>query len=235
VTFYRAGRYAEAVAALHRAAELQPDNATTHQMLGTAYHAMDDTPNAIASYERATRLGNAAAYTNLGILYAAAGDLTASASAREEAVRLEPKSALKRHNLAAIYARLGRPAEARREYERTVELCREELRIKPNDGVMLSTLALTELKLRRVPAAESDLTRALELSPANPDVRYTEAVMMASLGHKDRAVAALERAVSAGYSARRALKDPDLASIADDPRVLQLSSVHGQKPGGGGT
>jgi eukaryotic-like serine/threonine-protein kinase len=235
ITFYRAGRYPEAVASLRRAAELQPDNATTHQMLGTAYHAMDDTRNAIASYEKATTLGNAAAFTNLGVLYAASGHLEASARAREQAVKLEPKSGLKRHNLASIYARMGREADARREYERTLELCHDELRVKPNDGVMLSTLALTELKLRRVSAAETHLERALRSSPNNADVRYAEAVIMASLGRRDRAVAALGRAVAAGYSVARASRDPDLAAVVSDPRFARIAAVApGQKPGGGG-
>jgi serine/threonine-protein kinase len=235
VALYKAGRYPEAVTALRRAAELQPDNAWTHQMLGTAYHAMDDTKNAIAAYEKAIQLGSASAYTNLGILYAAAGDLEASARAREQAVKLEPKSAIKHHNLAAIYARMGRAEDARREYDRTIDLCREELRVKPNDGVLLSTLALTELKLRRTSDAEGHLTRAVEVSPKNADVRYAEAVMMASLGRKDRALFALEQAVAAGYSLSRAGKDPDLASIVSDPRFAQLAgAAHGPKPGGGG-
>ena len=236
VTFYRANRYPEAVSALRRAAELQPDNGSTHQMLGTVYHAMDDTKNAIANYERATRFGSAAAYTNLGVLYAAMGDLVASAKAREEAVRLEPKSAIKRHNLASIYARMGRDGDARREYEATAALCREELRIRPKEAGTLSTLSLTELKLGRRQDAEKHLGEALALDPGHADVRYTEALVMNSLGRRERALAALEKAIAGGFSAARAAKDPELAGLVSDPRFAPRADVtHGQKPGGGGT
>ena len=235
VTFYRSNRYPEALTALRRAAELQPDNAYPYQMLGTVYHAMDDTRNAIANYEKAIRFGSAAAYTNLGVLYAAAGDLVASARAREQAVKLEPKSAIKRHNLAAIYARMGRDADARREYETTMMLCREELRIKPKAVATLSTLALTEVKLGRKQDAEKHLGEALALAPRDADVRYAEAVVMNLLGRKDRALSALEQAVTGGFSAARAAKDPDLAGLVSDPRFARLSvTAHGQKPGGGG-
>jgi tetratricopeptide (TPR) repeat protein/TolB-like protein len=235
VTFYRAGRYSEALATLNRAAQLQPDNAWTHQMIGTTYHAMDDTKNAIANYEKAVQLGDPAAYTNLGVLYAAVGDLDAATRAREHAVKLDPKSALKHHNLAAIYGRTGRAADARREYERTLQLCHEELKLKPNDGVMLSTVALTELKLGRTSSAERSLARAIAAGAGNADVRYAEAVMMSALGRNDRAAAALEKAVAAGYSIKRARRDPELASLMADPRFARITEVsHGQKPGGGG-
>src|SRR5437868_3989295 len=66
-----AGHYDEAIASYQRVTELQPNYANGFVMLGAAYQRAGFIERAIGSYEHAARIGQtAAAYTNLGFVYA---------------------------------------------------------------------------------------------------------------------------------------------------------------------
>jgi tetratricopeptide (TPR) repeat protein len=67
---YAVNRYREAIDAFTKTAELQPTFADAFQMLGTTYHMLGDSAQAIGNYEHAARLGpNANAYANLALAY----------------------------------------------------------------------------------------------------------------------------------------------------------------------
>ena len=67
----QAGRAKEAVAALEKAVQLNPERADLHNQLGIAYRSAGDFAKAKASYERSIALDakHADATLNLGILY----------------------------------------------------------------------------------------------------------------------------------------------------------------------
>jgi tetratricopeptide (TPR) repeat protein/TolB-like protein len=234
IVHYNAGRYAAAIPPLKRAVELQPDSGWGYQVLGTAYHAMDDTTNARANYEKAIAFGDAKAHSNLGALLFSVGDLEGAARSYREALKLEPNS-IKHHGLGDVYAIMGRKADARVEYTKAVDLCHEELRVNPRAAGTLSRLALAEAKLGRARDADAHMRDAVGVAPANSEVRFAEAILRVLTGEPDKALVALEQAIEHGYSRRRAAENPFLAPLRSRPRYSHLLTV--DKPGstdGGG-
>ena len=82
----------EAVQALERAAELQPDLDEAHFKLGVAYKSLGRHGQAIEALERAAELkpGFAGAYSSLGNVYAATGELEQAEAAYRQAVEVDP-------------------------------------------------------------------------------------------------------------------------------------------------
>jgi transcriptional regulator GlxA family with amidase domain len=99
------------------------------------------------------------------------------------------------------------------------------LKENPADGDSWSNLAWV-LKQREDHAGAAEaLLRSAEGRPAGHAryVYYDAAVEYAKAGRDDDAVAALGKAIAAGYSDRETLeKDPDLAKLRSDPRVARF-------------
>jgi eukaryotic-like serine/threonine-protein kinase len=231
-SLYAAGRYPEALPAFQRVVELQPDSAWGYQMLGTTYHALEDTANAKPNYLSAIRHGNATARGNLGILYFDAGQYAEALPQFEEAAKSEPGSFLAQHNLGDVLTQLGRKREGIAAYTRAASLCKEELEVSPRDAETLSMLALLEAKLGRHAEAARNIASALALDPGNADALYAAAVVHALGNRPGEAIAALEAAVKGGYSRARAARDPSLAALKGDPRY---AGALGAGATGGGT
>ncbi len=78
---------------------------------------------------------------------------------------------------------------------------------------------------KHAPAAEALVRGAADSkSPRAGHTLYTAAVEYAKAGKKEDAITTLEKAFAAGYSNRDLASEPALASIASDPRVVQLTA-----------
>jgi tetratricopeptide (TPR) repeat protein len=218
---YRAGRHVEAAAAFKRITELQPDSAWGFQLLGTAYHAMDDISAAVPNYEKAIALGNAKAYSNLGMLYYARGNLPEAERCLREALKRDANS-LKKYSLGDVYTRMGRTREALDEYRGAAALCEDELRINPRDAEAVARLSLTYLKLGRRREADTRMREAVALAPDNADVRFAQAIHATLVGSKDEAIDALRRAIEHGYSRVRVAQEPLLAPLHGNVEYKRL-------------
>ena len=231
---YAAGRFDKAVATFHRVTELQPDNAWGFQMLGTTYHAQGDVTNAVVNYRRAIDLGNAKAHANLGLLYYDQNRFADAAHAYEEAVKLEPRSALKHQMLGDCYLHLQQGKRAELEYRQALALNEEALRRNPRDAVSLSMAALTEAKLGQFELALRHASAAVALAPTGGDVLYRQAVVCALAGRWEDGRSALAEAFSHGYSASHAEKDKDLDPFRGRPEFLKLVSDYRVRRENGG-
>jgi eukaryotic-like serine/threonine-protein kinase len=218
---YAAGRYQDAIAAFRRVTELQPDNAWGPLMLGVCYTAVNDLAAAIGHFQKSIQLGNGAAYSNLGAIYARQGKVGEAERSFKEAIKLAP-TAPKYHNLGDLYASLGHKKEADAQYRTAATLAKEQLRVRPRDIGVLTTLAMVEAKLGRVVQADVYMREAISLSPDNADVRLSEAIVDGLSGRIDDGLAALAKALDRGYSSARAVDDPDLASLRAHPRFSEL-------------
>ena len=214
--------FLETVRPFRRITELQPDSAWGYSLLGTAYHAMDDTAAAAPLYEKAISLGSATAHSNLGVLYTGLGRYEDAVRHVLEAIKRDPDSALLYHNLGDAYSHLGKDAEARTAYRRALELSQAELRVNPRDSRALARLAMVESKLGRGQDATQHIAKAVALEPGNADVRYAEAVVDTRAGRLDDAAAVLREAFRRGYSRRRAGHDPALAPLRQHPEYQKL-------------
>jgi len=112
--FHQAGRPADAIALLRRAATLAPADAGLIVNLGVACKAAGDIDAAVACLTRATQLAPAmaAAHFNLGQACLAASKAAEAAASFEAVIRLQPQDAAALANLASARLALGHHAEA---------------------------------------------------------------------------------------------------------------------------
>jgi eukaryotic-like serine/threonine-protein kinase len=223
---YNASRYKDAVAAYRHTTELNPDYPGGYQMLGTAQHKLGDVEAAIGNYEHAVRLGpSAAAYSNLGYFYFSAARYREAVAAYSESVKRAPAEPLAHRNLADAYRRAGDPASARAEYARATETANAALRVNPRDATTISLLAICEARLGQASAAERHAAEAAAQPSADRDVFGRHAQVLALIGHTDRALAALRKAVKAGYAP--SLKDDEFESLRGNHEFLGLLKAPG--------
>jgi tetratricopeptide (TPR) repeat protein len=111
----------------------------------------------------------------------------------------------------------------RADWERAAWAYEALARQDPADGFALSRLGLALTHLRKYEQAADAYGRALRLKFRPPNTMYNLACVYSLKGDRDEAVRWLERAVSAGFENREALRtDPDLNNIREDPRFLRL-------------
>ena len=112
--------------------------------------------------------------------------------------------------LGALYEMEGRLEEALREHARAVEL-------EPDSGMEHASLSSVLRKLGREAEAAEHLARARELMADESD--YNRACLESIAGNVDAALEHLARALQRAPGIRAwAARDPDLASIRNDPR-----------------
>lgn len=183
----RAGRPAEAVPALVRAAAASPESPNTHLVLGDAYRAAGLLAAAEVAYRRALELDTnlAPAWSGLGSCRLAADDAEGARTALEAAVRLAPEDAIARSNLGTASLRLGDLSAAEMAF-------REAARIAPDLAAARANLGVVERRQGRLEAAERDLREALRLDPLDLDARYDLATVLRARGRESEARRELE-------------------------------------------
>ncbi|HEX4441814.1 MAG TPA: hypothetical protein VH854_17195 [Thermoanaerobaculia bacterium] len=111
------------------------------------------------------------------------------------------------------------------EYGEAADAYAEYVKTHPNDATAWLRLGYAQASTKQGAAADASLQRAIALGAASPIDLYNVASAYALLGETDRALDALERAVSAGFRDRGlAERDPDLASLRGDARFQTLLS-----------
>jgi tetratricopeptide (TPR) repeat protein len=225
----RLGRYDDAIAALKTAVDLQPDNAETFHLIGTAYQFKGDAPDALTNYERAIALKPVSqTYANIGVIQFDQGDYAKAAQSFEHAIALKPTEPTIHRNLADAYARLGDTTKARAQYLVAVDQLQQALKINPKDSRAMGLLAVCLAKVGRQNDALQMAAAAAALSPTDGEVLYRRAVVLAIAGQTAGALAALDDALSNGYSAKSAAKDDDLQGLARTAAFQALVAKHRQ-------
>jgi len=210
------GQNDEAIEVFHKSLELDPKYAYPWNGLGNVYRALGRNDEASAAYRQAIELDPkyASPWHGLGNVYHDLGRNDEASEAYRTAIELDPKLADPHRMLGALYELEGWLEEALREHRRAVEL-------QPDIGACHISLASVLRKLGHEAEAAEHLTRARELM-ANATA-YNKACFEAIAGNADAALAHLERALEQAPGDRLwASRDPDLASLHDDPRFGEL-------------
>jgi spermidine synthase len=183
----RAGRYAEAAAALAAASIASPTSASAQWLLGEAYRGAGLMEPAAVAYERAVFLepGLAAAWNGLGLARLAAGRLEEAGAAFERALRLEPGSALTRNNLGTVLLRRGDLDGAGSAFEAA-------LGVDPGLAAAHANLGLVARKRGDASTAAKRYREAIDLDPSNTDARYNLAALLRDQGQVAEARRELE-------------------------------------------
>lgn len=121
--------------------------------------------------------------------------------------------------LGSVAGTEGNAAEALAEFEQAAAAL-------PGDPQVMRHLAAFYLAAGRPKDALAAIDKALSLGPPDASLCYNQACAHARLGESDAALRALEQAIRLGFDrGSKILEDPDLATLQDDPRLLELAEA----------
>lgn len=221
---------AQADEASLKALDLAPTLAEAHAARGLVLFLMGQEREAderfVAAIARDPRLFQARYY------YARAcfqrGWMDEAARQFEEAARIQENYSAAFFSAQSLEA-LGRPEEARARYVRSLQVVEHHMELHPDDP---RAATMRSVALCRTGQPEEGLAwaeRALVLDPDDAGVRYNVACLFALEGQTDRAIDCLEAAIERGFQNRQWFeRDPDLASLRDDPRFKALMQDTGR-------
>jgi tetratricopeptide (TPR) repeat protein len=176
-----AGRGEQAIAALRRAVELQPDLTGAWNSLASELRAAGDDAGADAVCAR--RIEVAARNPRLQKADAALREnrLAESNSLLRQHLEEDPTDILAMHLLSAVYMRLGEFADAGKLLARCLELA-------PNYAAAHHDYALILDNQSRRGEALQEIEKALEIDPEHPGYRNLHAAILDRMGEYDRAI-----------------------------------------------
>jgi len=247
-----AGNSEDALAALRRAVELEPENPLRLVELGSAYTRLERIPEAIGAFEEALRIdpGYDVAHLGLARAYTFGGDPDAVLRAYRAALLASPGLEEAVLGIAGLETARGRPERARAVLE-------DALKEKPDNTMFLSHLIQVLRDSGNTEESVSHLERLAALQPLNPDPPFYLAHTLARMGDEDQAlrwyqrvteldpgavdayyniaciyaqmdrkkeaIEWLAKAVEHGFTDLSHMKtDPDLESLHNDPRFQSL-------------
>jgi serine/threonine protein kinase/tetratricopeptide (TPR) repeat protein len=226
--FYMAqARYEEAASMFTQVVSLAPDSFIGFYNLGAVRILQGKYGEAIPFLERSLSIRPTAnAYTNLGTAHFQMRRYAESATDFEEAVKVDRQNYVMWGNLGdAYYWTPGRRPEAAGAYGTAIALGEENLRHNPHEAQLLADLgAYHAMRGERKPALDN-IDASLRLQPKSPDLLFTAGIVYQQLGDTNRALDALEKAVSLGFSPEMLRDTPNFDALRDNPRFLGL--IHG--------
>jgi len=197
-------RYDEAVAQLHKALELTPDNAQLYFNLGAVYLDSGDLkkhPEAEKALRKSIELSPTyAAYANLGILFMQEKRYEESARMSEKALQQNDKDYLVWDNLAGAYAWMKEKGKAEAARARELQLLEESASTKERDAQVQSVLGVLYAQKKMRDKAVTRVQAALALSPEDPGILANVGEAYEDLGERREAIKFIEKSMAKGTS-----------------------------------
>jgi len=221
---YRESEYAKALSFWEKARDASPDNVRVLANLSAAYHMLDRDDEAASTLQRAIEVEPAARlFTNLGTLRFFQGRYADAVPPLERAVELSPNRYLYWANLADAYRWApGAKAKAANAYARAIEIIRAEIAKKPDDVDLQSRLALFLAKSDDKDAALGALRSLDQKASLQGVMLFRIGVAYEVCGARDKALAAIEKALKAGYAAKEIRGEPELLNLRSDIRFHKM-------------
>lgn len=168
---YRAReQYSEAIAALKKSVELDPQNSSGRVMLGWTQHLAGEEDAAVESLLQALyRAPSVPALNALGIVYLVTGELTSAVVIHTWAATLEPSNEIAYYNLSLAFHRLQL-------YGLALASAKQAATLEPSNPHPLVAAAIAHWDLRDRSAAQIAYRQALNL-----DSRYRESTFLLHL------------------------------------------------------
>ncbi|MCB2187496.1 MAG: tetratricopeptide repeat protein [Deltaproteobacteria bacterium] len=188
----RAGKPAEARAALEAAGKLQPANPATWELLAGARRQAGDNAGAVAALRRVADLRprDKEARLNLARTLLESGQEAAAATELEKAAALDPADTALWLKLAAIYQKTDNQAALLRVYQKLAARKGDDPEVNYNLGVLL-------LEAGRPQEAWPHLEAAARARPDDVEIQETAFEALAGLGRWDQAVAQAQKLLAA--------------------------------------
>lgn len=169
---YRAAeRYSEAIAALKKSVELDPQNLSGRVMLGWTQHLSGQEDAAAASLLEVLYQApdSVPALNALGIVYLVSGELTAAVVVHTWAAILEPENEVAYYNMSLAFHRLQL-------YGLAIANANKATTLEPANPHPLVALAIAHWDMRDHPSAQQAYRQALRL-----DSRYRDRTFLVHL------------------------------------------------------
>lgn len=146
--------------------------------------------NTVTLFEHTLKVtaDNYFAHTQLGIAFAARGELDTAIGHYSKALQIKPDYAIAHNNLGLAWEGKGRIQEAIRSYSKA-------LQIKPDLAGAHSNLGNALQQQGKLDEAIRNFFRALQLKPDVPEVHYNMGNVLARQGEMEQAIVHLSRAV----------------------------------------
>jgi TolB-like protein/cytochrome c-type biogenesis protein CcmH/NrfG len=194
--------------------------------MALSYFIWSKFDEAAASGRKAIELDpdNFIAYWTLGRIHFSTSRFEEALELFQKAVDIKPGFYVAYLDLKQTYVNLGRKGDAQVTLHKIAEILPNYLLQNPDDARAKLFHAMTLLELGRRDEAIAEGTAALELAPDDSLMLYNCACLYAQLGEKKRAIETLRNAIDAGVTNFQwMVRDPDLASLRDDPEFIELS------------
>lgn len=171
LSYRAAGRYPEAIAALKKAVELEPQNLSGQVVLGWTQHLAGQEDAAMNSLFRVLCRDptSVPALNALGIVYLVTGRLNAAVAVHAWAAFLDPKNEVAYYNLSLAFHRL-------QHYESAIATAKKAATLEPNNPHPLVASALAYWDSGDHAAAKLAYRQAQNL-----DSRYSDRAFLAHL------------------------------------------------------
>ena len=221
---YQRARYAEALEYWGEARKLTPDNVAVLRSLGAAYFALDRADEAASVLQRALEVRPVSGiYGNLGTIRFYQGRYTEAVAAFEKAVELSANSHLVWGNLGDGYRWApGRRDDAPAAYRRAIELVDQQIAKTQGNADLVSRRAVYLVKLGDRVAALKGIAGLTDQANLTALVLFRVTMVYELAGERDRALAAAERAVKAGYAVKDLANEPEFIAMRADARYHRL-------------
>ncbi|MGH9824162.1 MAG: protein kinase domain-containing protein, partial [Blastocatellia bacterium] len=244
--YLNVGRIEDAIESMKAALRLDPNNSNGHSSLARAYWiGKGMIPEAIAELDRAVALNpeSGYAYLQLTLLQLIDENYEHAERAAKKAVELQEKEVSGTEGLQIVgaHARLGYVRYRQGRYDEAIEeyLREKEFLIGSEHALRDRTLIELEQKLGAAylkkgmnDQAERCFGFALKMFEGrvargadDPFTKYYIAALCALRGDSERAIKYLGETIEkvTEFNRIRARKDPDFASLRDDPRFLRMT------------
>jgi serine/threonine-protein kinase len=220
------GEYQEAIQLFEKSIALAPDSAYGYSNLGAVYLLQGRYEEAAQRFQDALKIRpSSSLYSNLGTVLFAQGLYGPAASAFERSLAMGGAAHDHLHwgNLADAYRQLPDAADkAREHYDHAIELIDAELVRSPRDPTLRSRRALYLAKRGDCRGADAGLASLIGAGNSPPYAVFRMAVTLELCGHRQRAIAMLERALASGFSLAEIGNDPELRALRADPTYGRL-------------
>ena len=223
--FYaEAGQWAKAADQFRKTVRLWPDSPRALNNLGGVLISACDSAGAMESFHKALAVAPDDPFvaSNLGLTQLWTGHFPEAVVSLERAVKHSPSDYQIWSNLGDAYRGAAQTDRASQAYERSIALAREQLRVNPRDAQALSAVATALARTGHSAQASDEMKKALEIDDTDPNLLSDAAIVAALDNRTADALAWLRRAVAAGYCRSTIARQPEFASLRDNPEFRSI-------------
>lgn len=224
--YFESGQFQRAIPLFQNVASLNPGSETAFNNLGSAFYMIGRPEQAAEAWQRSVALApTAISLSNLGGSLFFAGQYEEAALKYEQAVTLSPQSYEYWGYLGeALQFVPGQQKKSSEAFARAIELGRARLAINDGDPLARAMVASYLARTGDRAAAAQYLKDNREQAERSMHELYDRAVAFTALGERERAMAALENAVKAGYPPRLLSLDRNFSELRPLPQFAALAS-----------